>query len=238
MLRYVIPLLAISALAAPAAAADVQIQAQAPVVELTVSDTVNSKPDTARVSAGVVTRAKSAKEAVSQNAAAMQQVVDKLRALGVPAKDIQTLSFNLNAEYTYPPNGGKPVFAGYQASNQVTVKLHPIDNVGEVLDALVASGANSVSGPSFMLDDSTPVQHEARAQAFQRGLATAQDYARMAGYAGVRLIEASENVQGGGPPPPAPPPIAFRAEAAAQTPIEPGEVGTTVMVTMKFEMTR
>lgn len=237
MIRYAVPLLALSAIAMPATAAEVQIQAQAPVVELTVSDTVDAKPDVAEIGAGVTTRARTAQEAVRQNAAAMQKVVDRLRALGIADKDIQTANFNLNAQFTYPPNGGTPVFAGYEASNRVSVKLRRIDKVGEALDALVAAGANNINGPSFMLDDDSAVRQRARTAAFQRGQALAQDYARMAGYSGVRLLEVSESVPAAAPPAP-PRPVAFRAEAAAKTPIEPGEVGTTVTLTVKYEMTR
>jgi uncharacterized protein YggE len=237
MIRYAIPLFAVSALAAPAAAAEVQIQAQAPVVELSVNETVNAAPDIAQVGTGVTTRARSAKEAVRLNAVAMQKVVDRLKTLGIAAKDIQTSNFNLNAQFNYPGGGAAPVFTGYEASNQVSVKLRDVTRVGDVLDALVAAGANNISGPSFMLDDDTAPQKEARARAFQRGQAMAQDYARMAGYTGVRLLEVSENVQSRGPLPPMP--VAFRAEAAqAKTPIEAGEVGTTVTLTVKYEMTR
>jgi uncharacterized protein YggE len=236
MIRHAISLLAMTAIAAPAAAAEVQIQAQAPVVELTVSETVNSAPDIAQVGTGVTTRARSAKEAVRLNAEAMQKVVDRLKALGIAAKDIQTSNFNLNAQFNYP-NGHAPVFTGYEASNQVSVKLRDVDKVGDVLDALVAAGANNVNGPIFMLDDDTAAQQAARTQAFKHGQAMAQDYARMAGYTGVRLLEVSESVQSRGPRPPQP--VAFRAEAAqAKTPIEPGEVGTTVNLTVKYEMTR
>ena len=238
MIRYALAVLAVSALPAAATAAEVQIQAQAPVVELSVSETVNSAPDMAQVGTGVTTRAQSAKEAVRLNAVAMQKVVDRLKTLGLAAKDIQTSNFNLNAQFTYPQGGGTPVFAGYEASNQVSAKVRQIDRVGEVLDALVAAGATNINGPSFMLDDPTALQQTARTRAFQRGLAMAQDYAKMAGYTGVRLLEVSENVQAGGPPPPAPPmPVAFRAQLA-KTPIEPGEVGTVVTLTLKYEMTR
>ena len=237
MLRFAIPLLAMSALSLPATAAEVQIQAQAPVVELSVSETVNAAPDIAQVGTGVTTRARTAKEAVRLNAIAMQKVVDRLKALGIAAKDIQTSNFNLNAQFNYPSGGGTPVFTGYEASNQVTAKLRQVDKVGDVLDALVAAGANNINGPSFMLDDDTAQQQSARTRAFQRGQAMAQDYARMAGYTGVRLLEVSESVQGRGPVPPMP--VAFRAEAAqAKTPIEAGEVGTTVTLTVKYEMTR
>lgn len=236
MIRYTIALLALSSLAAPAAAADVQIQAQSPVVELTVSNTVKAKPDVAKVSAGVTTRAHSAQEAVSQNATAMQKVVDRLKALGIADKDIQTSNFNLSAQFSYPSGGGSPVFQGYEASNQVSVVLRRIDKVGETLDALVAAGANNINGPSFMIEDDTADQQKARAGAFQQGRSMAQSYARMAGYTGIRLLEVSENVESASPPAP-PQPVAFRA-AAAKTPIEPGEVGTTVTLTVKYEMTR
>jgi uncharacterized protein YggE len=236
MIRYAIPLLAMTAFAAPAAAAEVQIQAQAPVVELTVSETENATPDVAQVGTGVTTRAPSAKEAVRLNATAMQKVVDRLKSLGIAAKDIQTSNFNLSAQYTYPNGGGTPVFAGYEASNKVSAKVRQIDKVGDVLDALVAAGATNINGPSFMLDDDTAAQQAVRTRAFQSGQAMAQDYARMAGYTGVRLLEVSESVQGGPMPPR---PMAFRAEAArAKTPIEVGEVGTTVNLTVKYEMTR
>jgi uncharacterized protein YggE len=167
----------------------------------------------------------------------MQKVVDRLKTLGIADKDIQTSNFNLNARFNYPNGGGEPVFAGYEASNQVSVKVRDVTKVGEVLDALVAAGANNINGPSFMLDDDTAAQQEARTRAFQRGQAMAQGYARMAGYTGVRLLEVSESVQSRGPRPPVP--VAYRAEAAAaKTPIEPGEVGTTINLTLKYEMTR
>jgi len=237
MVRYVIPMLAMAALAAPAAAAEVQIQSPGPVVELTVDEVVNSRPDLAQVGAGVTVRARTAKEAVRLNAAAMERVIARLRSLGIEAKDIQTSTFNLNPQYDYRPEGGTPTFVGYEATNQVSVKLRKLDSVGEVLDALVAAGANTVYGPSFMLDDDAAAKASARTKAFARGQAMAQDYARMAGYSGLRLLEVSESFQGGGPLPMA---AAIRAEGAqdAKTPIEPGEVGTGVTVTVKYEMTR
>jgi uncharacterized protein YggE len=236
MIRYAIPLLAMTALAAPTTAAEVQIQAQAPVVELSVSETVNSTPDIAQIGTGVTTRAQTAKEAVRLNAAAMQKVVDRLKTLGVAANDIQTSNFNLNAQWTYPQGGGSPVFAGYEASNQVSVKLRKMDRLGDVLDALVAAGATNMFGPNFSLEDDSAAAASARTKAFQRGQAMAQDYARMAGYTGVRLLEVSESVQGRGPVPPMP--VAYAAERDAKTPIAPGEVGTTVNLTLKYEMTR
>lgn len=239
MMRYAIPLLAMTALAAPAAhAAEVQIQAQGPVVELTVNEIVHSAPDVAQIGAGVTTRAPTAQEAVRQNAQAMEQVIAKLRALGIESRDIQTSNFNLSPQYDYNREGGTRTFIGYDVTNQVQVKLRDLERVGEVLDALVSAGANNIYGPNFMLEADDTAKSEARTKAYQSAQARAQEYARIAGYSGVRLLEISETFQSyGGPPQP----MMMRASAEAAdagTQIEPGEVGTGVTLTVKYEMTR
>jgi len=238
MIRYAVPVLAMTALAATAAhAAEVQIQAQGPVVELTVNEIVHSAPDVAQIGAGVTTRAPTAQEAVRQNAQAMEQVIAKLRELGIASRDIQTSNFNLNPQYDFDRNGGSRTFVGYDVNNQVQVKLRDLERAGEVLDALVSAGANNIYGPNFMLEADEAAKREARTKAYQSGQAMAQEYARMAGYSGVRLLEISETFQSYGPQP-----VMMRAsaEAAADagTQIEPGEVGTGVTVTVKYEMTR
>lgn len=238
MIRYALPLLAVTVLAAPAVqAAEVQIQAQGPVVELTVNEIVYSAPDVAQIGAGVTTRAPTAQEAVRQNAQAMEQVIAKLRALGIESRDIQTSNFNLSPQYDYNHEGGARTFIGYDVNNQVQVKLRDLERAGEVLDALVAAGANNIYGPNFMLEADQAAKREARSKAYQSGQAMAQEYARMAGYSGVRLLEISETFQSYG----GPQPVMMRASAEAAdagTQIEPGEVGTGVTLTVKYEMTR
>ena len=236
MIRNAIPFAALAALSAPAMAAEVQIQAQAPVVELTGDEIVYSAPDVAQIGAGVQTRAPTAQEAVRQNAAAMEKVVARLRALGIERKDIQTSNFNLSAQYDYR-EGQQQRFIGYDVMNQVQVKLRELTRAGEVLDALVSAGANNIYGPNFMLEADEGAKADARAKAFARGRTMAQEYARMAGMSGVRLLEVSEVFQSYGRPIVAA--AAMRAEAGdASTPIEPGEVGTGVNLTVKYEMTR
>ncbi len=238
MLRYAIPLFALAALSAPAQAAEIQIQATNPVVELSVNEIVRSAPDVAQIGAGVVTRAPTAREAVQQNSAAMERVVERLRALGIERRDIQTANFNLNPEYNYNRDTGEQTFTGYQVNNNVQVMLRDLDRAGEVLDALVQAGANNIYGPNFMLEDDVEAKTTARRNAFERGLRQAEEFARMAGYSGVRLLEVSESFQGYGPVPQA---MAVRTQEAAgdaKVPVEPGEVGTAVTLGLKYEMTR
>ena len=58
MIRYAIPALAAAAIASSAQAAEVQIQSQGPVVELSVSESVDAKPDIVDIGAGVTSQAR------------------------------------------------------------------------------------------------------------------------------------------------------------------------------------
>lgn len=221
-----------------AQAAEIQIAVQNPVVELTVNETVQSAPDTATIGAGVTTRAATASEAMRQNAQAMERIVARLVALGIPRRDIQTSNFSLSPQYQYTRDGVPPQMLGYDAANQVNVTLRDLDKIGATLDALVAVGANNLYGPNFTLERNEQAKASARRTAYERGRQLATEYARLAGFKGVRLLEVSESFTGYGP-------VAVVGHAAnlttkdvAETPVEPGRVGVGVQVTVKYEMTR
>lgn len=235
MHRLVLPLVAASFLTTPAVAA-VQVTSTGPVVELTVNESVEAEPDVVTISAGVSTQARSAVEAMRSNAQAMTAVIDRIKALGVPARDIQTTGVNLGAMFDYDQASRRQVFRGYQAANRVSVKLRAIDRTGEVLDALVAAGATDLGGPEWSIDDDSAARAQARRQALETARAQALEYARASGYSDIRVLEISETVAS---QPPMPFLRAARAEAAdAATPVQPGMVQAGVSVRVSYEMTR
>ena len=235
MIRYVLPFAVVSALAAPAGA-EVQLTSTGPVVELTVHESVEAEPDLVTVGAGVTTQASTAVEAMRANAQAMSSVVQRIRALGIPERDIQTTGISLGAMYDYDQASRRQVFRGYQASNRVSVKLREVPRTGEVLDALVAAGATDLSGPDFSIEDDSAARSEARRAAMETAQAQAMEYARAAGYTGLRLLEISESVA---VQPPIPFGRAVAAEAAdASTPVQPGLVQAGVTVRVTYELTR
>lgn len=237
MIRTVLPLAA-AALAVPAAAADVQVTSQGPLVELSVTETVKARPDIVEVSAGVTSQAPTAVAAMQANATAMEAVVKRIKALGINADDIQTTGINLGAQYDYDQTSQRQVFRGYQASNRVSVTLRDVARTGPVLDALVAAGATDIGGPNFSIDDDSAPRAQARKAAFDKAQAQATEYARWAGYSGVRLLSVSEAVNPGRPMPYAQRDAMIATAAKAPTPVEPGLVGTAVTVSVTFEMTR
>ena len=191
-------------------------------------------PDLATVSAGVVTRAATAKAALSQNAAKMERVRAALTRVGIADRDIQTSNISLNPEYRYAESQ-PPRLTGYTASNQVNVRFRDIAGTGEILDVLVAEGANQINGPSLTIDKPEEALNEARVKALADGRARAQVYARQLGMQVTRLLVVSESSNSFPVPPPMPVMMEARAQAAS-TKIDPGEQKLTVTLGMIFEL--
>mgnify|MGYP005845666451 CR=1 FL=1 len=220
------------------AAIDVTPTAANPVVELSVTETVISAPDTATFSTGVTSKAATAQEALRTNSVDMEKVIAQIVALGIKRQDIQTSGINLSADYEYFNDGRQPRFIGYQVTNQVTVKVRQMARLGAILDAVVSKGANNISGPSFSLDDDAAAQREARDKAMQRAQAQATDYAKRTGFNGVQLLAVSEAISNASPMTTSDMKrMSLQLEAAAP-PIEGGQVGTSVTVNVTFQMTR
>jgi Uncharacterized conserved protein len=238
MKNVILPLLAAAALTVPAAAsaqAAVQVQPISGTrLDISATGEVTRVPDVAIISTGVVTRAATASAAIQQNANRMERVRASLRRAGIADKDIQTSSLSLNPEYVYEQNQA-PKLTGYQASNQVSVRFRDIGETGKILDALVAEGANQISGPSLTIDKPEAALDEARLKAIAAGRARAELYARGLGMRVTRLLSVSES---GGYAVPPPMPMYARAEMAsdASTKIDAGEQKLSVSVSMSFEL--
>jgi uncharacterized protein len=206
---------------------------------LSVSAQAEAKrvPDVATISAGVVTQAGDANAAMRANATQMDKVMAEIKAAGIAERDIQTSGVNLNPQYKYVENQN-PTIIGYQASNTVNLKVRDIAKLGKVLDALVASGANQVNGPSFEIDQPEPVYDEARRAALDKAQARAQMYGKTLGMRVRRIVSISE---GGGFRPPVPMPMMAMARDSkmeAQTAVSPGETTLSANLDVVFELGR
>jgi len=215
------------------------VPASGPVLNFTVEASVESAPDMATINTGVQTRSMSAKDAMAQNATAMDKVIAALLKGGVARQDIQTSGINLSPQYDYSnrTDGQPPRFVGYEASNQLTVKVRKLDKAGELVDALVAAGATNINGPSFGIAEPDKLLDQARVKALKTAQDRANLYAQATGFKSARLIGVSE---GGGYSPPMPVMMAARAEMAAapQTKIEPGQISTSISLSVQFMLDR
>lgn len=220
--------------AAPTPAADTMFQAT--TLSLSAYGEVRTAPDMATISLGVQTDAPTAAEALRANAAKMNQVIAALKRGGIADRDIQTSGLNVSPQYVYQENL-PPKLTGYQVTNQVTILVRDLSKLGQAVDAAVDSGANTVGGISFGLEDSDKAESAARLEAVKALQAKANLYAQAMGYRVARLVTLSEG--GGYAPAPPMPMMAFAArDKAESTPIQAGELKVRIDVSATFELVR
>src|SRR5258708_14249572 len=140
-----------------------------------------TKPDQARIQAGVHATSASAQDARGQAAAAMTAVIAALKSHGVADADIQTDYFAIQPQYTYESSG--PRQTGYMATNNVTATIRHVDEAGKVVDAVTQAGGNAVvvSGIQFFSGDPSSAQAVAPTQPLAGHQSPAHPHARRRG---------------------------------------------------------
>ena len=239
MKQALIAALMLGAASLPAAAGAQQAVAFAQPItgtrlEISATGEATRVPDLAIISAGVVTRAATAMAALQQNAAKMEQVRAALKRAGIADRDIQTANINLNPEYRYVENQ-PPRLTGYSASNQLNVRFRDIAATGDILDALVAQGANQINGPMLGIDKPEAALDEARTKALAAARARADLYARATGKRVGRILSISEGGGGHGPMPMYRE-AAMTVSAVSRTEISPGEQSLSVTLAVSYEL--
>jgi uncharacterized protein YggE len=209
------------------------VQSQPPVRTIAVTGTgqVELAPDIAYIYLGVHTEDPSAADAVSANNAQTQKVIAALKDLGIADKDIRTTNFSIWPSQNYSPDG-QPLETKYMVDNTVYVTIRELDKLGDLLDTVIAAGANTVNSVQFDLADKKDALKQARSEAVKDGQQQAQELADAAGIQlgelqSIGFFESSPSPlfaggKGGG----------GDVAAPASVPIQPGQL--TIMVTVNL----
>ena len=206
----------------PSGAGAVDPPATTDSVTVSGEGVVLAVPDRAEISAGVETRAQTAKAALQANATAMERVLQALRAGGGTDVTTQTVSLSTSFDNQGAQNG-------FVASNIASATV-AFDKAGSLIDAAVASGANAVYGPSPSRSDADALYRQALAKAVADAAQRAGVLARAAGRELGRVTSISE-------PGAAPVPIFAKPAASdAATPVESGPQETTASVNVTYEL--
>lgn len=127
--------------------------------------TVLVKSDLAIVTVGV-------REASADVLVAQATVNEKIAAIkqalldaGVQETEINTDSINIYANYDYSDN--TEVIVGYTANNSLSVRTTDIDNVGALIDAAFAAGANTLDNVQFTVQDDSEAREQALTKAVE-----------------------------------------------------------------------
>jgi len=232
------PLVA-AAIFATALASHSSMAADTEKTERTVSVSATGKaaaePDLAHISAGVVTNADSAKEALKRNNEVMARLLDGLKSLGVAPKDIRTTIASVGPRYSQPRDGRPATIEGYHASNQVRLTVREIGRLGEVLAEAITLGANQINQITFVVSNAETLKDEARRQAMENARRQAELYAKAAGAQLGPALRIAETLDGMQPfDVAADAPQGFRRTVSV--PIEPGTQNLEVEVRVVYAL--
>ncbi len=234
--RGALPLIALAMVGVAPVRANAQTPAPAtvtvPQIQTTGRGELRVSSDRATVTIGVESRASTAAAAASDNARRQRAVVDTLRSLGLSAAQIMTENYSVSPEITYAQGSSQPHIAGFVVSNTVRVEVERLDDVGRIVDASLARGANQISGLQFFSSKADSARREALSAAVADARADADAVARAAGGSVGQALEITTE-------PSEIRPVAFnggmaRLATGAPTPIEPGPTTVSVMVTVRW----
>lgn len=208
-----------------------------PILAVSGSGVVQGAPDQAAITLGVVTRAETAGEAQQENAAKATAIHNALTVLGIEDKDVKTKDYNFRPEYGR--EGNERVVVGYTASNTIRVRVHNVALVGDVVDAVLANGANTIHSLDFSIKDTDALRRRALESAVKDARDKADAIARALGKSIVGVNHVSENT--GMFQPRSTNGMMMKsmdAAVAESTPIDAGTLSMTADVHIEFILSR
>lgn len=149
--------------------------------------TIEYQPDEATINLGVqVDRVAQADAALNQLNTKVDKVIKAIDDLGVERNNITTLAYSLYPQYDYVD--GRQILAGYNASQQIKVKVSDIKSNNELLGQIISettkAGVNQINSISFDIAEAENLKDQARLAALADARAKANV---MASAAGVKL---------------------------------------------------
>jgi hypothetical protein len=194
--------------------------------------TVRARPDMITLRLGVETNAQTASVALSQTRAASERVLQKLRELGVPESDLQTIGLNVFRVHDGPVGpvgaagpGQAPVT--YRGWAGISATVGDVNRAGALLEAAMQAGATSLENMQFGLRDDAALRRQAVAAAITDARPQAE---AMASAAGLKLgtVRAVTELVGTGP---------LRAKSGGSAEgVAPGEMNVSVAVQVTYDL--
>jgi len=231
---FIIAVLVLGTVLAACGPSTITVQPQPMQRTLTVtgSGMVTLTPDVAYIYIGVHTENVSVAEAVAENNTKAQAVATAIKGFGVEAKDIQTTNFSIWPQDQYDDKNNKTGTI-YNVDNTVYITVRDLTKIGDLLDASIRAGANTINSIQFDVADKTEALSQARKAAVENAQKQAQELVDATGVklGDVQTISYYDSTplsadygKGGG------------AMAASSVPVSSGQYQLTTTVTIVYEL--
>ena len=197
---------------------------------------IETSPDRATISVGVVSRDKDAAKVQNNSARISTEIINSVVALGVERKNIRTGNYNFRQIFR-TDNNGKNIFDGCEVTNSVTIFVDDVKLVGRVIDAALSHGANEINSLQFGLKDKKNFQTEAIKLAIRDAKLKAEIVARELGKNIIGVKNVSVNSSSISAPRVSKMVMMESADAGNfETPIESGSLTCSASVHVEFIM--
>ena len=150
-------------------------------ISVTGSAGIQVKPDMARITVGVVTTGSTSEAAREANAQAMADTQAALLELGVAEEDMMTSDISLRPTYVYTSGYSEGTINGYRMSTDLVVTVRDLETIGEVMDAAIGAGSNTMDSLDFLVSDQDALYNDALADAVELARQKAELLAQAAG---------------------------------------------------------
>lgn len=202
-------------------------------ISVSGNGTVQGVPDTLTATFRVHDRAGDVQAALDSAATHVHQVIATLERQGVVRKDMQTADLSLDTSYD---SHGNP--DGYEASESLSVRIHPIDHVGRIISAAATAAGNSVSidGLSLDITNDGTLLDAAREKAFTQAKDAAMRDAQLAGEQLGQVLSVKETTQNVSTPQPYFGALDSVAASTKSIAIRPGQQPVTVHLAVVWSL--
>lgn len=165
-------------------------------VSVTGQGKVSYQPDIANITLGVqIDKVARAEDALNLLNERVNKIIAAVKALEIPAADIQTQNYSLYPQYDAVDNIS--TLTGYNANQQLLIKVRGIDKesgkVSKVIAEATKVGANQVIGIGFEAANIEDLKQEARVKAINDAKSKANKLADAAGVELGKIIGWWEN---------------------------------------------
>ncbi len=149
-------------------------------ITVTGTGVVKVVPDIAYINVGITTQNENVTDAIAENSSQAQTIKDELVNFGIAEEDIQTSSFSIypQSNYDYEGNITSTTFV---VNNNVYVTVRDLNTMGDLLGRVTASGANSIYGISFDVQDKSAALTQSRELAIEFARQQAEEVAATSG---------------------------------------------------------
>jgi uncharacterized protein YggE len=196
------------------------------------SGVASAAPDVAYITLGVETINPDPAIVVDESTKKMETVLAALKDLGIAEADMQTVTYNLWIEQVHDREGMPTGETRYHLVHQMRIKVTDLAKTGQVLQAALKAGANTVAGVEFTIADPTPLQQQAREKAMASARAKAEQLA--AGF-GVKLGAVRSINEFSGPLTPVPVALS-EGMGGGGVPVQGGTFNVTIEVQVTFDI--